>query len=353
MTEKEKYIKKSALNIYIIITFFVLCVITVCAALSTGASGVNVFDVIKFFFKSETGDLQRRVIFEIRLPRALAAASAGAALSLSGLLMQGVFRNPLVSPYTLGVSGGAAAGASFAIIFRSHIVSVFPFLENFCVPAGAFAFSMLTMILVYAISSVKAHDSRTLILAGVAIGYLFSALTASMKYFSDVRELPEIVFWTMGSLSGIAPAGIIVIAVCVIIVFITMMRFAWDLNAVSLGQEDALSLGVNYTRIKIMSLILSTATASAAVAFTGIIGFVGLVAPHITRILMGGDYRYSVPGTALTGALLLLVSDTAARTVIAPAELPVGIITSFIGVPFFIYLLARNSVKGSVLKVKK
>ncbi|MDR2445110.1 MAG: iron ABC transporter permease [Spirochaetaceae bacterium] len=353
MTEKEKYIKKSALNIYIIITLFVLCFITICAALSTGASGVNIFDVLKFFSKSETGDLQRRVIFEIRLPRALAAASAGAALALSGLLMQGVFRNPLVSPYTLGVSGGAAAGASFVIIFRSHIVNVFPYLENFCVPAGAFAFSMLTMILVYTISSIKAHDSRTLILAGVAIGYLFSALTASMKYFSDVRELPEIVFWTMGSLSGIAPAGIIIIAVCVIIVFITMMRFAWDLNAISLGQEDALSLGVNYTRIKVLSLILSTSTASTAVAFTGVIGFVGLVAPHITRILMGGDYRYSVPGTALTGTLLLLVSDTAARTIIAPAELPVGIITSFIGVPFFIYLLARNSVKGSVLKVKK
>jgi iron complex transport system permease protein len=353
MTEKEKYIKKAAFNISIIIMLFFLCVLTICAALSTGASGVNVLDVGKSFFGVEAGDLQRRVIFSIRLPRALAAAVSGAAFALSGLLMQGVFRNPLVSPYTLGVSSGAAAGAGIAIIFRPHIVNVLPFLENFCVPAGAFAFSLLTMILVYTISKIKAHDSRTLILGGVAIGYLFSALTSSLKYFSDVRELPEIVFWTMGSLSGIAPAGIIIIASAVIVCFIVMMRFAWDLNAASLGEEDALSLGVNYKRIKILALILSTLTSSAAVAFTGVIGFVGLIAPHITRILMGGDFRYLIPGAALTGVLLLLVSDTVARIIIAPTELPVGIITSFIGVPFFIYLLIRGSVTGRTTKSKR
>jgi iron complex transport system permease protein len=264
------------------------------------------------------------------------------ALSSAGLLMQGVFRNPLVSPYTLGISNGAAFGASLAIVFRAKFLTLMPVLGHYTLPVSAFVFSCFAMGLVYLISRIKGHDSRTLILSGVAIGYLFSALVSSMRYFSNIRELPELIFWTMGALSGIPWNGIALIALVDLAGIILMMRYAWDLNALASGEESAMSLGVNHKRIRIIAFVLSTLMTAVTVAFTGVIGFVGLIAPHISRMLVGSDYRYAIPASALMGALLLLVSDTLARTIIAPTELPVGVITSFVGVPFFLYLIMRR-----------
>jgi len=338
LTEKEIFIKKGRLNIYIIVLFFVLTLAVLIAALSFGASNVNIIDVIK----NNRPDLPAEILFSIRLPRAVAAICAGMALSCAGLLMQGIFQNPLVSPYTLGVSNGSAFGASIAIVSRPFIFKTMPQISGYSVPVFAFIFSSLSMLMVYFISRIKKHDTKVLILSGVAIGYLFSALVSAVRYFSSIRELPELVFWTMGGLSGISWNAVFIMGTVVITSIIFMMGFAWDLNALGTGEEIALSLGVNYKKIKVFSFVLSTLMTSSAVSFTGVIGFVGLIAPHLTKMIIGSDYRYLIPASAFMGALLLLISDTAARLIIAPAELPVGVITSFVGVPFFLYLILRS-----------
>jgi len=345
MTEKEKYKKRNAFNYSVIILLLLLIVVSLIIAVSLGASGVSFIKALKIIFSGgavEGQGLAGRIVLSIRLPRAVAAICAGIALASAGLLMQGIFQNPLVSPYTLGVSNGAAFGASIAIVMRGAIAARYPAIAEYALPFFAFVFSSLSMLIVYLVSKVKKHDTKTLILAGVAIGYLFSALVSSVRYFSDVRELPELIFWTMGGLSGINWNAIIIIAVVVLIGIVFMLYFAWDLNALAAGEETAVSLGVNYKRIKVLAFVLSTLMTSAAVSFTGVIGFVGLIAPHIAKMIVGSDYRFSIPASAFMGALLLLVSDTIARLLIAPSEIPVGVITSFIGVPFFLYLILRN-----------
>lgn len=346
-SEKEKYKARLRFNLVFIAVLFILIALAFLFALSLGASKLNFIDAAKiilssFFPDIETTAAGRQIIFSIRLPRACAAISAGMALSCAGLLMQGIFQNPLVSPYTLGVSNGAAFGASIAIVCLGRTFNAAPLLSSYAIPASAFFFSTLSMLLVYLISKIKRHDTRTLILSGVAIGYLFSALVSSIRYFSTMKDLPELVFWTMGKLSGISWNAVVIIAAAAVFGILIMMRYAWDLNALAAGEEAAVSLGVNYKKIKVIAFVLCTIMTALAVSFTGVIGFVGLVAPHLTRLLIGGDYRYTIPAAAFMGALLLLVSDTAARLVIAPAELPVGVITSFIGVPFFLYLILRK-----------
>ena len=340
---KNSYEKRKYKNLLILVGLTVLLVLVSVLSISIGASKVDastVVDVVMSLFNKDlvVSQVDKIVVLNIRLPRVFVAVFAGIALSNAGLLMQGIFQNPLVSPYTLGVSNGAAFGAALSIILGTPL----SFLGNYKVPIFAFIFSIITMTMVYIISIVAKKSSKTLILAGVAIGYLFSAMVSFLKYVSDTDELPEIVFWMMGSLSGIAWESIAIIVCVVVISFIIMMRYAWDLNVMALGEESALSLGVNFNKIKNISIVLSTLMTAVAVAFTGIIGFVGLIAPHISRMIIGSDYRYLVPASSLIGALLLLISDTVARNIIAPTELPIGIITSFIGVPFFLYLIIKQ-----------
>ena len=251
-----------------------------------------------------------------------------------------MFQNPLVSPYTLGVSNGASFGAALAIVFSSHFA--FLNLGTYLLPVFAFISSVLTMILVYGIAKIAKNSSKTLILSGVAVGYLFSALVSLLKYVSDAKELPELVFWTMGGFSGINWTAIAIMAGACLLSFIIMMYFSWDLNVMTAGEESAISLGVNYKKIRMIAFVLSTLLTAVAVSFTGVIGFVGLIAPHVTRMIVGSDYRYMIPVSSLVGALLFLLSDTVGRNIIAPTQLPVGIITSVIGVPFFLYLIIRK-----------
>lgn len=341
--EKRKYYKRHVKNIGIIFALIAVLLIVSVISVSTGASSVNWKDAIKIFFGlGNVSDSKKQIVLLIRLPRIAAAVMAGIALSCSGLLMQGVFRNPLVSPYTLGVSNGAAFGAAVAIVFLPNVIY-----RQYTIAFMAFLFSILTMMIVYTISRINRDNTKTLVLSGVAVGYLFSAMVSAMKYISDSRDLPELVFWTMGSLSGISWTAIMIIAIGVVVCTAFMMIYAWDLNAMTFGEETALSLGVNYKKVRTLSFIGSTLLTSVAVAFTGVIGFVGLIAPHITKMIIGtDDYRYSIPISALMGGVLLLVSDTIARNIIAPTELPVGIITSFIGVPFFLYLIGHKRRKA-------
>ena len=329
---KIEYSKGKKKKIILIVSLSIALFIASIVAITLGASSVNFNTVFQVF-----GDL---FVHNDAITETQRQILAGIALSNAGLLMQGVFQNPLVSPYTLGVSNGASFGAALAIVFSSHFA--FLNLGTYLLPVFAFISSVLTMILVYGIAKIAKNSFKTLILSGVAVGYLFSALVSLLKYVSDAKELPELVFWTMGGFSGINWTAIAIMAGACLLSFIIMMYFSWDLNVMTAGEESAISLGVNYKKIRMIAFVLSTLLTAVAVSFTGVIGFVGLIAPHVTRMIVGSDYRYMIPVSSLVGALLLLLSDTVGRNIIAPTQLPVGIITSVIGVPFFLYLIIRK-----------
>lgn len=280
------------------------------------------------------------IVLSVRLPRVACAVLAGASLALAGLLMQGIFKNPLVSPYTLGVSDGASLGASLAIVLSSQLAWLS--LGKWLTPLFAFVMALVAMLLVYAISRIVRGSTPVLVLSGVAVGYLFSAGVSTIKYLASDADLPELVFWRMGNLMGLQWDVAAILAAVLAVSIVLAMRRAWDLNVLVLGREEATALGVNYRRVQTLTFVLATILTATAVSFTGIIGFVGLVSPHVARILVGNDHRYSIPASVLFGAILMLASDTLARTLFAPTELPVGIVTSFVGVPFFLYLIVRR-----------
>lgn len=342
--EIRKYSSRQRKGRHFIAVLSLLLFVCVILSAAVGSSSVNLPVVLQtigsYFGTAPVEEVQRSIVMDVRLPRIFCAVLAGASLSMAGLIMQGIFQNPLVSPYTLGVSNGASFGASLAIILSAKL-SILGW-GSYLTPAFAFAFSMLTMLLVYSISRLTRHATKTLILSGVAIGYLFSALVSALKYISNVQALPELVFWSMGSLAGLKWNVVLFLLIAFAVCFFVTLANSWNLNVMALGSEEATALGVDYKKMLVITFFVTTVLTATAVAFTGVIGFVGLIAPHMTRMLVGGDYRYCVPSSALMGSLLLLLSDTLARTVFAPVEIPVGIITSFIGVPFFLYLIMRR-----------
>ena len=283
---------------------------------------------------------QRVIVLQVRMPRIAASILVGVLLANSGLLMQGVFRNPLVSPYTLGVSNGAAFGASLAIIFSAGMTSVAA--SNNLVSVFAFGFAAITMYLVQAIGRMAKNSTKSLLLAGVAVSYLFSSLVSFIKYVVDVEKLPELVFWQMGSVSDATWPQILILLIAAVLGLAVMTFYAWDLNVMATGEDSAISLGVNYKRVRRIAFFFSTLMTGVAVAFAGTIGFVGMVAPHAARMLVGNDYRYTVPTASLCGALLLLIADSLSRMLVTAIALPIGVITSMIGVPFFIWLIIQK-----------
>lgn len=349
------YAKFAGRKTLIIIFLSVMLIVLGLAATSVGAASVGmkeafsviVSKILPFSPPAYVTTLDETVIFTLRLPRVLMAIITGISLAGAGAVMQGILRNPLVSPYTLGLSSGAAFGAGLAIVLGVSLFGVgFLAFGKYLVVINAFIFGLLTMLLVYGIARLKGMAPETLILAGVAIGYLFSAMVSGLKYISDEGQLHEIVFWLMG---GLWAADWKTVGLLFPISFgslVLMIKYAWDLNALSAGDEVAVSLGIDVNRVRIICLVLASLVAASSIAFTGIIGFIGLVAPHISRIIIGSDHRFLIPCSCLMGAVLLLGSDTLARTVISPTEIPVGIITSLIGAPFFIYLLIKKRRRG-------
>lgn len=347
---KEIYEAGIAKRVIALLTLIILLLVTALSSLVVGASSVGVGDVINtvgayllpnYFAPADT--LAEAVIVGLRLPRILLGIITGISLAGAGAVMQGILRNPLVSPYTLGMSGGASFGAALAIVLGSSLLGAqFSTAGTFLVAGSAFLFGFSTMMLVYGIARMKGTAPQTLILAGVALGYLFSAGVSALKYIAPHEALKDLVIWLMGGLWGANWQQVGLLVPLVLLCMVILMRFAWDINALAAGEEVAINLGVNVKRLRLGVLIVASLAASATVAFTGVIGFIGLVAPHISRMLIGSDNRFLIPCSCLMGGVFLLASDTLARTVLAPAEIPVGIITSLIGVPFFLYLLLRR-----------
>ncbi len=286
----------------------------------------------------KTSWLAQAVVWGLRMPRILMAVVGGAGLALAGAVLQGTLRNPLASPFTLGISGGAAFGAALAIILGAGFAGA----GKYLVITNAFVFSLLAAFLVYGLSALRGITSEALILAGVAMNFLFMALTSLLQYFGNSEEVKAVVFWLMGSLHTASWSNLLPMTVVFFICFPILIRRAWDLNTLAAGDEIARSLGTNVERVRVGAMLTSVLLTASIICFTGVIGFVSLLAPHIARMIVGPDHRFLLPASAVVGALVLLAADSLARTAVAPIEIPVGIVTSFLGIPLFIYLLLRK-----------
>ncbi|QDR79462.1 FecCD family ABC transporter permease [Sporomusa termitida] len=307
-----------------------------------GKYPISLDSVVKILFSGFTTiehtwtPMAEKVIFEVRFPRILAALIIGAGLSVAGAAFQGIFRNPLVSPYILGVAAGAGFGAALAILLAEHTILI---------QVLALLFGLLAVVSAYAISSVyKSANTLALILAGVVVGSFFSSLISLIKYVADPYEkLPAIVFWLMGSLANVSKATLAVAGPVIIISIFLVTLLAWRINILSMGDEEALAFGVNIKRERGLIIFLCTVITAAAVCLAGTIGWVGLVIPHIGRLLVGPDHRKLIPACISIGACYLLMIDNLSRTLIE-TEIPLGILTALIGAPFFAYLIIKNKV---------
>lgn len=324
---------KKSIYFTIAILFFFL---TVIISISAGAVKIPLQEIINVF--TGNGDeTSRTIIFNLRLPRVIGAAVVGMGLSVVGAFFQGLLRNPMADPYVLGISSGAAFGATIAIVLGLGLFSL-SFL--------AFISSLAVVIFVYTISKTGSKVSMTtMLLAGIAISAFISAIISLLMLLNH-DEFTRIVFWTMGGFSLTNWNSIAFSAPIIIIGSFVMYVFSRDLNAILTGEEVAEHLGVNTEFIKKIILVLGSLVTATAVSVGGIIGFVGLIVPHVSRLIAGPDNRILVPFSALSGAIFLTLADTLARFILRPTEVPIGIITATFGGPFFLYLLIKNKQKN-------
>ncbi|MCL0107132.1 iron ABC transporter permease [Thermodesulfovibrionales bacterium] len=283
------------------------------------------------------------IVQHLRLPRIVMGMLAGAGLAIAGGVMQGALRNPLVSSFTMGVASGAALGASVAIILGFSMVGP----EKYMVIVNAFIFALGTTLLILALGRLRGVTPESFILVGIALLFFFGAVTASLQYVATEAQLTAVIHWTFGTLTGSAWENILIVLAVQVICLPLLIKYSWDLNTMaSGGDEVATSLGINCGRVRVIVMVLAALITATIISFTGIIGFVCLVAPHITRLLIGSDHRFLLPGAALVGATLLLAADTIGRTVFSPVIIPVGIVISFVGAPFFFFLLMSRRRAG-------
>lgn len=349
LTNYKKYIKKKILTILILLVIvFILMIL----CLSVGSSNMGFIETLKAFFN--IGDEANSIIiWRIRIPRTLAAIIAGSGLALAGCIMQSILKNPMASPTTLGVSNGAVFGANFAIIVlgagavsTSTNLSVTinnPYVTTIC----AFVFAMISAITILILSKRRKFASETIVLAGVALGSLFTAGTTIMQYFADDTKLSSAIFWTFGDLGNATYLKDLIMFVIVFVSFIYFFISRWNYNALSSGDETATSLGVKVSRTRFIGLLLSSLICAVCVSFLGIIGFIGLLAPHIIKRIVGSDHRFLLIASMLTGSAILLLADFISRCFMQGISLPIGAITSLFGAPLFLWLLLKRKRGGS------
>jgi iron complex transport system permease protein len=288
-----------------------------------------------FFFGTPASvSTQHTVLFNVRLPRILAALLVGAALSISGASFQGIFRNPLVSPYILGVGSGAGFGACLAILLWNNYLII---------QLMAFAFGLLAMFIAISMGKVsKGTGTLVFVLSGIIVSSIFTALTSLAKYVADpYDQLPAIVFWLMGSLATVRYGDLLYILLPIFIGTLVLFLFRWRINILSLGDEEAKALGMDVEKMRLVIIVCATLVTSAAVSISGVIGWVGLVVPHISRMIVGPNYSRLLPMSMVIGASFMLVVDDLSRTIVA-TEIPLGILTSLVGAPVFAYLIKKG-----------
>lgn len=284
--------------------------------------------------------LTDRVVWNIRFPRIMGGIMAGFGLGICGCVMQAVLKNPLASPFTLGISAGSQFGVSLAAV-----VGISLFGGPYLLIGNAFVFALLCSGFIIGLAAIKGATSETLILAGIAVNYFFSAMSQLFKYFASDEQLRLMTSWGMGDLAAFSwnkiPIIFTVFAICIPL----LMLKAWDLNIMTAGDETAKSIGVNAEHVRIFIMLISSMVVATVVCFTGTISFIGLVAPHMARLIIGGDHRFLIPASGILGAAVLIAADGVAMNIIAPTVIPTGIMTSVIGVPFFMYLMLKGRRK--------
>jgi len=314
-------------------------------AISLGAVHVPVWEVLRAIFGLETNERWRIIVLEIRLPHATAALLAGAGLAAAGAAMQSILRNPLGSPFTLGISQAGAFGAAFAVMLlgtgemQSTQVGAVTISNPWLTTIFAFVACLATSMFIVAIARVRGATPEVMVLSGVAMGALFSAGTMFLQYFADDVQLAAMVFWTFGDVGRAGWREVWFMGAVVICGLLFFGGNRWNYNAMETGDDTASSLGVSVERVRILGMIVASLITATIVSFLGVIGFVGLVCPHIVRRFIGDDCRFMLPASCLTGSVLLLAADTAARLLMAPQVLPVAMLTAFLGAPAFLYLL--------------
>ena len=288
------------------------------------------------------------LFLEIRLPRTFLCLFVGASLSVSGALMQSLFRNPIVEPGLIGTSAGSALGAALVIVLgKNAFFDQVAFLGDLLMPLAAFVGGLVATLIVYRFSASLQHiNISIMILAGIAVNAIASGATGFLAYIARDPQARSITFWNLGSLSGANWPAVTIVGAATVIGFLLALRFAKPLNALQLGDAEAGYLGVHTERLKISVILVNTLMVAVATSLVGVIAFVGLIVPHVLRLLKGSDNRYLIIGSALLGAIVLLLTDMICRVVIAPAEMPIGIVTAFIGAPVFLGLLSRFKRPG-------
>lgn len=330
---------KESKEIISILLLIFLPIILFFASFLLGRYPIAPFDVINtllcpIFPQCEVSPTITTIVFEIRLPRILGAFVVGSSLAMAGVAFQSIFKNPLVSSDLLGVSNGAGFGAALAILISGVGVVTQIF---------AFIFGIISVSITYMLSKAyKSGGILVLVLSGVAISAFFSALVSAIKFVADPNDkLPEIVYWLMGSLASVTVDKLIMILVPVALGMIILFALRWNMNLLAMGDEEAQSLGINPSRVRLLIIIGCTLLTSAAVSISGIIGWIGLVIPHMARMVVGSDNRILIPASLSLGASFLLLIDNISRALIS-IEIPIGVLTAIIGVPIFLYLLKRG-----------
>jgi len=334
--ETLKVIRRKTFRKYLIVTIVALFLLVMAffIALKTGPVYISFDKLINLLF-GNGNQTDVYIIQQIRLPRILCCAIVGAALSIAGLAMQGLFRNPMASPSILGVSSGAAFGAALAMGFG--IGSIF---GSYSVTLMAFIFCFGTTFLVYFLARTSGGVSMTmLLLSGIAVGAFFNGLVSAIQYLVDSSTLPGIVYWLMGSFASCGWDSFKLALIPIVIGIVIIGFCANELNIISLGEDQAGTLGVNVKKVRVLLLIGTSLAVAGSVAISGIIGFVGLIIPHIFRMIVGPNHKILIPLSIIGGAAFMIIMDAIARWIIMPDELPIGILTALLGAPFFIYVM--------------
>lgn len=337
----EQYRRFTLAKIIFIVVCLIIAVIVSGYAISIGEYTISFFTTYERIWEHITGNIvdstDDYVVWELRLPRVLGGLLAGSALAVCGVAMQSMLKNPLADTYTTGISSGASLGATLAICAGFTFVN-----GEYGIIVNAFLFSLIPMMMILSISKMNNASVTTIIMAGIAVMYLFNACNTVLKLWATDEALANVYSWSVGSLTGLTWSDVAAMALFVIPGILIIQVISNQMNKMMLGDESAKALGVEVERFRLFCLLVTSLVAASVVCFTGLIGFIGLVCPHIARIFIGSDNRLLIPASASCGAALLLFSDVVGRIIIAPNTLQVGVVTAFIGGPMFLYLIMKS-----------
>ena len=327
---------------HLLLTFLISLIVSALLAVTIGSFKISVFDILL----GKLDELGSTILYTIRMPRVMLAAFVGASLAISGACLQGLFRNPLADPGLIGVSAGAALGAAFAIVFSSRFISL-DFFGPYLIPFSAIIGSASVIIILFVITKGFGYDGVTyMLLAGIAVNAIAGVGIGVLTYISDDSELRSLTFWTMGSFGGVTWPLIMPAIVVILFSIVWIIGLSRKLDLIQLGDVEASRLGINIKKVRFGVIISSAVVVGISVALSGMIGFVGLVVPHLVRILGGVNHLYVLIGSAIFGSILMVISDMMCRVIISPAELPVGLITSGLGSPFFLWLIFKMRTRN-------